>query len=215
MDLESLFSKHTKYLLNIIQQIIQSRMLKTILTILGVASKNTTEWIHMNLRTDQVNYTTKSEVYTTTDARIANNKSTNQGVKTADNQYHNIHQESMISNIITESDIYNNYSYTSCLNWEIEKTPEIHLKKLEFNIDKPETSLKKIDSNIINNNDEIDNMNDNKMVHPSNDLTNDMYNNIDHHNIHQKQKNHNSLYTLADNKLQLSSDLENQNEGVN
>ena len=77
MDLELLFSKQTKYLLNIIQQIIQSQRLKAILTIFGVAFKNTKEWIHMNLRTDQVNYATKSQVRATTDARIANNKSTN------------------------------------------------------------------------------------------------------------------------------------------
>ena len=57
-------------------------------------------------------------------------------------------------------------------------------------------------------------MNDDKMVHPSDDLADDMYNNIDHHNVQQEQTNHNSLYTLADNKLQLSSDLEDQNEGV-
>ena len=38
-----------------------------------------------------------------------------------------------------------------------------------------------------------------------------MYNNIDHDNVDQKQTNHNSLYTLADNKLQLSSDLEDLN----
>ena len=57
-------------------------------------------------------------------------------------------------------------------------------------------------------------MNDNKMVHPSNDLTDDMYNNIDHHNVHQKQANHNSLYTLVNNELQLSSDLEDQNEDI-
>ena len=167
----------------------------------------------MNRRTNQVSYATKSLVHTTTDARIANNKLTNQGVTTAVDQCHNIHQESILLNTVTESDIYDNYSYTSCINWEIEKTPETHSKKLEFNIDKLETSLKKIDLNIIINNDEIDDMNDDKMVHPSNDLTDDMYNNIDHHNVHQKQTNHNSLYTLANNELQLSSDSENQNEG--
>ena len=58
-------------------------------------------------------------------------------------------------------------------------------------------------------------MNDDEMIHPSDDLADDMYNNIDHHNVHQKQTNHNSLYTLADNELQLSSDLEDQDEGVN
>ena len=67
---------------------------------------------------------------------------------------------------------------------------------------------------MINNNNEIDDMHDNKIVHPSNDLTDDMYNNIDHRNVHQKQTNHNSLYILANNELQLSSNLEDKNEGV-
>ena len=140
----------------------------------------------MNLRIDQANYATNSQVHATTDDRIVNDKSSNQRVKTANDQCHNIHQESILSNTVTESDIYDNYSYTSCVNWVIEKTPETHLKKLEFNIDKPETGLKKIDFNIIINNNEIDDMHDNKMVHPNDDLTDDMYNNIDHHNIQQE-----------------------------
>ena len=57
-------------------------------------------------------------------------------------------------------------------------------------------------------------MNGDKKVHPSDDLADDMYNNIDRHNVQQEQKNRNSLYTLANNELQLSSDLEDQNEGV-
>ena len=166
----------------------------------------------MNLRTTQANYTTNPQVHATTDARIVNDKPSNQGVKTADDQCHNTHQESILSNTVTESDIYDNYSYTSCINWEIEKTPETHSKKLEFNIDKPETGLKKINFNIIINNDAIDDMNDNKIVHPSDDLADDMYNNIDHDNVHQEQTNHNNLYTLANNELQLSSDLEDPNE---
>ena len=127
-------------------------------------------------------------------------------------QYYRSHQELIPSNIVTESDIYDSYSYASCANWEIEKTPETHPKKLEFNIDKPKTGLKKIDFNIIVDNDEIGDMNDDKIVHPSDDLADDVYNNIDYHNVQQEQTNHNSLYTLADNELQLSSDLEDPNE---
>ena len=70
----------------------------------------------------------------------------------------------IISNIVTESYFYNNYSYASCVNWEIEKTSETHQKKLEFNIDKPETDLKKIDFNIISNNDEINDTNNNTWI---------------------------------------------------
>ena len=55
-------------------------------------------------------------------------------------------------------------------------------------------------------------MNDNKIVHPSDNLADDVYNNIDYHNVQQEQTNHTSLYTLVNNKLQLSSDLEYLNE---
>ena len=112
----------------------------------------------------------------------------NQGVKIGGVQYYNTYQELIISNKVTESDIYNNESYTSCVKWEIEKTPETHPKKIEFNIAKPETDLKKIDFNININANEIDDMNK-KMVHPSDDLTNDDYSNIEDHEIHQEQIN--------------------------
>ena len=136
----------------------------------------------------------------------------NQGVYTRGLQWYNSHQESILSKRVTESYIYDNYSYASYVNWEIEKTPETHPKKPEFNIEKPETGLKKIDFNIIVDNDEIDDMNNNKIVHPSGDLADDMYNKIDYHNVQQKQTIHNSLYTLAGNELQLGSDLEDPNE---
>ena len=106
-------------------------------------------------------------------------------MKTTNVQYYNTDQESILSNIVTESDIYNNYSYTSCVHWEIEKTPETHLKKLEF-IDKTETGLKKIDFNIVVNNDEINDMNDDKIVHPSDDLADDVHSSIDYHNVQQE-----------------------------
>ena len=99
--------------MNIIQQIIQSRRFKDILTILEVVSENTKEWIYMNLCATQTNHTTNSLVHTATDARRVNDKPSNQGVKTADDQCHNTHQGSILSNIVTESDIYDNYSYTS------------------------------------------------------------------------------------------------------
>ena len=122
----------------------------------------------------------------------------NQGVKITNVQYYNINQESIISNIITEIDIYNNYSYTSCDYWEIEKLLESHPKKLEFNVNKPEIDLKKIDFNIIVNNDEIDDMNNDKIVYSSDDLANHLYSNINYHNVQQEQTNNDSLYTLAD-----------------
>ena len=132
----------------------------------------------------------------------------NQGAKTTNDQYYITHQKSFLSNKVTESVIYVNYSYTSCVNWEIEKTPGTPLKKLDFNIDKPESGLKKIDFNIITNNDEIDDMNNNETVCPSDNLTNDVYSNTNHQNVQQKQATYNSLNTLANYKLQLNYDLE-------
>ena len=107
----------------------------------------------------------------------------NQGVKTADVQYYNTDQELILLNIVIESDIYNNHSYTSCVNWEIEKTPETHSKKLEFIIDKLETGLNMINFNITINDDEIDIMNNNKVVHSSDDIADDDYSYIEVHKI--------------------------------
>ena len=64
-----------------------------------------------------------------TDHQEHTNNDTDQGVKTSNNQYYITHQKSILSNTVTERDIYYNYSYTSCVNWEIKKTPEIPLKK--------------------------------------------------------------------------------------
>ena len=61
--------------------------------------------------------------------------------------------------------------------------PETPSKKLEININKPETGLKKIDFNIITNNNEINDMNNDKMVCHSDNLTNDVYSNTNHKNI--------------------------------
>ena len=81
------------YLLNITKQIIQSQRFEAMLTILRVVSKNTKDWISINLCKTQANYTTNSMTHAATDARRVNDKPSNQGVKTADDQCHNTHQE--------------------------------------------------------------------------------------------------------------------------
>ena len=87
----------------------------------------------------------------------------------------------ILLDLVTESDIYNNYSYTPCVDWKIEKTPEAHPEKLEFNINKPGIDLKKIDFNINVKDDRIDDMNNEETVHPSDDLTDNDYSNIEDH----------------------------------
>ena len=94
------------------------------------------------------------------------------------------------------------------MNWEIEKTSETPSKKLEFNIDKPETGLKKTDFNIITNNNDIDDMNDDKMDCHNNNPTNVVYSNINHKYIQQEWTTHNSLYRLGNSEIQLNYDLE-------
>ena len=116
LHFKPLFSKHTKCLLKIIQRMIQSQRLKAILTILEIVYDNTKVWIYINLRIDQVSYNNKPQVHNITYIRTTNSKSINQGVEKANNQCHNIPQKSILSNTVTESDIYDNYSYTSCVN---------------------------------------------------------------------------------------------------
>ena len=124
-------------------------------------------------------------------------------------QCYNIHHESILSDLFTKSDIYDNDSYASYADWEIEKTPEANPKKLKFNINKPETDLKKIDFNINVNDDEINDMNNEEAVHPSGDLTDDNDSNIEDHETHHERTNrNNSFYTLIQNKLRSSPQLE-------
>ena len=52
--LKSLFSKHTKYLLNIIQQIIQSQRFKKVSTTLKRVLKNMIEWFDSNPHTNLI-----------------------------------------------------------------------------------------------------------------------------------------------------------------
>ena len=130
-----------------------------------------------------------------------------------DIKYYNTHQESILLDSVTENNTYDSYSHASCVDWEIGKTTEAHPKKLEFNIDKSKTGLKKINFNINVNDNTINNMNDEEVVYPSDDLIKDDYSNIEDHEICYKQTNqNNSCYTLVDNKLQLSSHLEDLNE---
>ena len=172
VNLESLFSKHTKYLLKTCQQIIQPRRFKKASITLKRVLKNVTKCFdsdpHFSLTKYTNNYQEHSNIGTDKDGC----KLINQRVKTTNNRYYNTHQKSILLNTVTESDIYNNYSYTSCVNWEIEKISETPSKKLEFNIKKPETSLKKTDFNIITNNDEINDMSNNKMDYHCNNSTN-------------------------------------------
>ena len=66
------------------------------------------EWLNISLHTDLIKYNADQQEYTTNDTRKAKNELINQGVKTAGVQYFNTYQESILSNIVTECDIYDN-----------------------------------------------------------------------------------------------------------
>ena len=77
------------------------------------------KWLNISLYTDVTKFIADQQEDTTTNTRRAKNEFINQGVKTGNVQYYNTHQESIILNIVTESDIYNNYSYVLGVNWEM------------------------------------------------------------------------------------------------
>ena len=65
--LESLFSKHTKYLLKITQQIIQSRRIKKVSIALKRILKNVTEWFDSDCHIILTKYITDHQEYTNND----------------------------------------------------------------------------------------------------------------------------------------------------
>ena len=97
--------------------------------------KNVTEWFDSNSHTILTKYVTDHQEHTNNDTDKERYKLINQELKTTNDQYYIAHQKSIILKTVTENDIYDNYSYTLCVNWEIKKTPETPPKKLEFNVD--------------------------------------------------------------------------------
>ena len=165
------------------------------------AFKNIIDWIHSNLHVDLIKYTTDSQVHASNNVLQVMNELMKQEVKSDGIQYFKINHESIILDLFTESNIYDNDSYASYVDWKIEKTPEANSKKLEFNIDKTETNLKKIDLNINVNDNEINNMINQEAVHPSGDITNDNNNNIEDHETQQERikQNNGFLFLLKTN----------------
>ena len=107
---ETLFYEHKNYILIILQQIIQSRKIKKVSNGLKGVLKNMIKWLDSSLYTNLTKYITDHQKHTTNDTRKTKNELINQSVKIAHVQYYNIDQELILSNIVTESDIYDNYS---------------------------------------------------------------------------------------------------------
>ena len=77
------------------------------------------EWLDSNPHTYLTKYITDHQEPTNNGTGKEKYNLINQGVKTTNDQYYITHQKSILSNTVTESDIYINYSYTSYVNGEI------------------------------------------------------------------------------------------------
>ena len=100
--------------------------------------KNMTKWFNSDPHFIFTKYITDYQEHSNIGTDKDGCKLINQGVKITNDRYYNTHQKSILSNTVTESDIYDNYSYTSCVNWKIEKISETPSKKLEFNTNNPQ-----------------------------------------------------------------------------
>ena len=81
MYFKTLFSKHNKYILNKLQQIIQSQRLKNVFTVVEGFFKNIVDWIHSNLQKDLIKYITDSQPHTSKDIIPVTNKLMKREVK--------------------------------------------------------------------------------------------------------------------------------------
>ena len=73
------------------------------------------EWLNISLHTDLIKYVAVQQEHTTNDRRKTKNGLINQGMKTTNVRYYPTDQESILSNIVTENNIYDNYNHT-CWN---------------------------------------------------------------------------------------------------
>ena len=71
-------------------------------------------------------------MHTTNNTRRATNGSMKKGMKIDGIQYYSTYQESILSELVAESDIYDNYNCASFVDWELEKTPEAHPKEVRI-----------------------------------------------------------------------------------
>ena len=107
VHLKTLLSKHINHLLKIYQQIIQSGRFKKAYFTLERVMNSMTKWFNSNLDLISTIYKLIHEV-----------------VKTFIDQYYTTHHKSILLNTVIDNNIYDNYNYTSCMNWKIEKSSE-------------------------------------------------------------------------------------------
>ena len=110
---ETLYYENKNYiliiLLKITQQTIQSQRFNKVSTTLKRVLKNMIKWSDSNLHTNLTKYITDHQEYTNNDTDKERNKLINQGVKKTNDQYYITHQKLILSNTVSENDIYDNW----------------------------------------------------------------------------------------------------------
>ena len=102
-----------KYVQNKLQQIIQSMRYNDVYTVVEEALKNIADWVHSNIHIDSMNCMADSQASTTEDVIQVVNDLVKQEVIPDGIQCYNIHHESILSDIFTNSALYDNNSYAS------------------------------------------------------------------------------------------------------
>ena len=200
MHSKTLLSKHNKNVQNRLQQIVQSRRFKDVFTVVDWAFKNIVDWVRSNLYIDLTNCTVDLQVYITKDVIQVVNDIVKQEVTPDRIQFYQMFREAILSDLFTNSDLYDDNSYASYADWKIERKLETDLKKIEFNIDKPDIDLMKIEFNINVNDDEIDDMNNEEAVYLNDGLDDDNYTGIKDSVVqHEQDDLHNGFCTLVEN----------------
>ena len=97
-------------------------------------------------------------------------------------QFYNINHQSILSDLFTNGDLYDNNSYASYVDWKIGNELEIDLKKILF-----DTNVK---------DDVIADLNDEGAIHLKDDLSNDNNTTIEDSEVQHKQDDRNNIFVL-------------------
>ena len=109
MYFKALLSEHNKRVQNRLQQIVQSRKFKAVSTFVNGAFENIVNWVHSNLHLDITNCTIGSHMSITEDAIQVMNIMKEQEVTPDGIQFHTIHHKSILLDLFTDNDLYDNH----------------------------------------------------------------------------------------------------------
>ena len=112
MYFKTFLPKHNTYIQDKLQPIIQLRRLKNVFTVMEGDFKNIVDWIHNNLHIYVTTYMADSQMPITDNIIQVMNDLVKQEVTPDRIKFYNIHYESIILDLFTNGDLYDNASYT-------------------------------------------------------------------------------------------------------